>query len=73
MADWRLVESVPDDELWGRYWLGWREGLEVTPIKRVALGPRDHYAEVWWELESTREFEATHIAAMPAPPKANSG
>jgi hypothetical protein len=68
-VDWRPVENIKDDEIWGRYWLAWRDGFEVMQVKRVQLGPRDGYEEVWWDAGEERlEFEPTHLAAMPEPP-----
>lgn len=70
-TEWRPAESVKDREIWGCYWLAWREGFPVTQVKRVQLGPRDQYDEVWWDVGGEMlEFEPTHLAAMPAPPTA---
>lgn len=72
-AGWRLVADVPYAEIWGQNWLLWADGFEVEAGKRVLLGPRDGYQEVWLDNGGDHiEFNPTHCRLFPLPPHTQS-
>ena len=71
---WRTIDALTDDIIWGKPWLIWAPGFEVTQAKRVQLGPRDEYREVWRDSGGEHiEFEPTHFMPLPLPPTEREG